>query len=508
MNALISAITQRGVTDPDRIALECHESALSYGQLDAVIKRLASWLNAADVHAIALLADNSIAWAVADLAALAADITIVPIPAYFSPLQVRHTVSTAGIDLVLTDQVGRVLADLLLDDCEPNPFFERLVALPLHRSQPISLPPDVCKITFTSGTTGTPKGVCLTAHQLLSVANELKAASGAKSTDRHLCLLPLATLLENVAGIYVPLLTGATSCVPSLEDVGLRGSSGFDVVQAITALSWWRATTALTVPQTLNALVCAHRAGIAMPRHLRYLAVGGAPISRHLLEAAQRAGLPVHEGYGLTECGSVVAVNRLGANRVGSVGKPLAHLKVRIASGGEILVEGNRGRGYLGDRLLESHFGEVATGDLGYLDADGYLYVTGRKRDVFITSFGRNVAPEWVEGELLTHPSIVQAFVTGEGRPFNCAVIVASDKATAASIERALEAVNATLPDYAQVRAWIPATEPFSPTNAMLTFNGRLRRETISRTYAQKLDAIYRPSDRQQHRALPGATRA
>jgi long-subunit acyl-CoA synthetase (AMP-forming) len=112
---------------------------------------------------------------------------------------------------------------------------------------------------------------------------------------------------------------------------------------------------------------------------------------------------------------------------------------------------------------------------------------------MFITSFGRNVAPEWVEGELASHPGIAQAAIFGEARPFNCAVIVAYPGTPHGAIEAALEEANRRLPDYAQVRAWIPATEPFMASNGMSTPNGRLRRPAILGKYAARIDALYQP---------------
>jgi long-subunit acyl-CoA synthetase (AMP-forming) len=348
-------------------------------------------------------------------------------------------------------------------------------------------------VTFTSGTTGEPKGVCLSADMMETVAESLWIASDASRDDRHLCLLPLATLLENIGGVYAPLLAGATICVPRLAAVGLSGSSGLDVGRLLAALSEWRASTAIMVPQMLQAVVTAGRAGVPLPRGLRYLAVGGAPVATHLLEQAQALGLPVYQGYGLSECASVVAVSRPGESRSGSVGKPLPHVRIDFADDGEILVRGLAWHGYLGESDLPHAPDCIATGDIGYLDAEGFLFLTGRKKNMFITSFGRNVAPEWVEGELAAHPGIAQAAIFGESRPFNCAVIVPCPGTPHDAIDAALDKANRRLPDYAQVRSWISATEPFTPHNGLSTANGRLRRTVIFSQYASQIDSLYQP---------------
>jgi len=332
--------------------------------------------------------------------------------------------------------------------------------------------------------------VCLSATALSTVARALATAGEGQASDRHLCLLPLATLLENVGGIHAPLLAGATVCVPALAEVGLKGSSGLDVATLVDALTRWQASTAIMVPQMLQAVLAAARAGLPLPRQLRYLALGGAPVAPTLLAAAREFGLPVFEGYGLSECASVVAVNTPDAHRPGSVGRPLPHVQLHIDADGEIHVGGIGSLGYLGEPA-RAEAAPVATGDLGYLDADGYLYLTGRKKHIFITAFGRNVAPEWVERELLGEPEILQAAVFGESRPHNCAVLVPRPGTGPDHIARALAAANARLPDYARVHDWIAAREPFTPANGMSTANGRLRRAVIGQAYAARIAAVY-----------------
>jgi long-subunit acyl-CoA synthetase (AMP-forming) len=140
----------------------------------------------------------------------------------------------------------------------------------------------------------------------------------------------------------------------------------------------------------------------------------------------------------------------------------------------------------------------VPTGDSGRFDDAGYLHLTGRKRDIFITAYGRNVAPEWVECELTATASIVQAFVCGEARPWNIAVIVPHPAVLTANPENWQELVGAdiakvndSLPDYARVQRWLPAREPFHPGNDLLTWNGRLRRAQLAATYAEGIGHLY-----------------
>jgi long-subunit acyl-CoA synthetase (AMP-forming) len=495
MSRLIAALQRHAASDPLKVALQDETRSLTYGELLPEIEWLAHQLRACGPRVLGILADNGKEWALADLAAHAAGIPTIPLPPFFSAAQLAHVIKTAGIDQVLTDQPERLLTALQQSGLPVEPFYGSLqrVRLQTVAADASSLPAGTQKVTFTSGTTGEPKGVCLSREVMETVAESLGFASEARRDDRHLCLLPLATLLENVGGIYTPLLAGATVCLPRLAAVGLSGSSGLDVGRLLNALNAWQASSAIMVPQMLQAVVTAGQAGAVMPRSLRYLAVGGAPISGRLLENARALGLPVYEGYGLSECGSVVAVSRPGESRDGSVGKPLPHIRINFAGDGEILIRGTPWHGYLGETGDTHALDFIATGDLGYLDADGFLFLTGRKKNLFITSFGRNVAPEWVEGELVAHPGIAQVAIFGEARPFNCAVIVPRPGTLQDDIEAALDQANRRLPDYAQVHRWISAAEPFTPGNGLSTPNGRLRRTAILGRYAAQIDALYQP---------------
>jgi len=492
MSRILAALQHHAVSIPRKAAMQDEHGTLTYGELPGEIAGLADRLRACVPRAIAILADNGKAWALADLAAHTAGIPCIPLPLFFSPTQMAHVLKVATIDQVLTDQPERLLATLQQPGLRAEPFYGTLQRVQLSPAAPAAaLPAGTRKITFTSGTTGEPKGVCLGQDTMEMVAESLRIASAASLDDRHLGLLPLSTLLENIGGLYTPLLAGATICLPGLAAVGLSGSSGLDAGRLLAALIEWQASTAIMVPQMLQEVVATAQAGTPLPRGLRYLAVGGAPVSQRLMEEAYALGLPVHEGYGLSECASVVAVNRPGASRIGSVGKPLPHLRIDFSDEGEILVRGLPWLGYLGEAGVAIEPDVIATGDLGHLDADGFLFLTGRKKNMFVTAFGRNVSPEWVEGELAADPAIAQAALFGEARPFNCAVIVRRPGTPPDAIETALEQANRRLPDYARVRAWIPAAEPFTARNGLSTPNGRLRRTAILGQYAAQIDALY-----------------
>lgn len=449
-------------------------------------RRLADALAATGAQRIASRLDNGPDWLALDLAIRSLDAVHVPLPTFFSPAQVAHALASSGADAVI------VPADATLPDafaaCPARALDEGLTLLRLDPDR-AALPTGTACITFTSGTTGAPKGVCLDAASLLTVAQSLADAAAPLAPKRHLCLMPLSTLLENVAGLYAALISGAEIAVPPLAEVGYTGASGLDVPTLIACLHRYRPDSAILLPQLLLALVMAAEQGTTLPDSLKFLAVGGGRVGPALLARAEALGLPVYEGYGLSECASVVCLNRPGAVRAGSVGKPLPHAKVS-AIDGELFVEGVRCLGYLGEGVLSE--GAIATGDLGHIDADGFVHITGRRKNVFITSFGRNVSPEWVESELLQHPAFAQAIVHGEAQPFNIAIVwPRRADLDAASLLEALNDVNRGLPDYAQVRDIVRADAPFSFADGLLTSNGRPRRDAILARYRTAIDARY-----------------
>lgn len=463
-----------------------NDGELSDDGLRARVSQLAEQFVSLDLHCVASQLDNGPDWLILDLALRQRGIVHVPVPTFFSPGQVAHALSDSGAQaLVLAD------GSSLPGGAEATTSQTVAPALRLWRlnNAPVTLPKDTACITYTSGTTGAPKGVCLDEAALYQVAQSLASATRPLAPRRHLCLLPLSTLLENVAGVYAALIAGAQIAVPGLAEIGYTGAAGLDVPTLLACMHRYRPESAIVVPQLLLALVMAAERGAALPDSLRFLAVGGGRVGASLLTRAQAVGLPVYEGYGLTECGSVVCLNRPGAIRPGSVGQPLPHARVLVVDD-ELYVEGVRCLGYLGTDTLDS--GPIATGDLGRIDEDGFVYITGRRKNVFITAFGRNVSPEWVESELLQHPAFAQAVIHGEARAFNVAVVWPRNAAlTDEQLRQALSEVNTQLPDYAQVRDIVRADAAFSAINGLLTGNGRPRREAILAHYADAIERRY-----------------
>ena len=442
--------------------------------------------------AVALLADNSPEWLAIDLATQALGVTLVPLPLFFTPGQWQHIMVQSGALAIFCADPAYAAGlgcDAALACDGPLGLYECT-----RPAAPAALA-DVQKITFTSGTTSTPKGVCLGTTQQWELAAALRAGLAPLHLERHLCLLPFAVLLENIAGPYTALLSGATTICPPLAETGLSGASGFDPQTCLAAIARYAPHSIILVPHMLQALVAAIRPGDPRIRSLRFVAVGGGKTSARLIATARERGLPVYEGYGLSECASVVALNLPGAERAGSVGRPLAHRRVRIGADGEILIgaDGDTAARYLGQ---EAPAGEwLATGDLGRLDEDGFLYVDGRKKDILITGFGRNVSPEWPEAALAATGMIAQAVVFGDARPHLGALLVpARPGMDAATLQRAVDRANADLPDYARVRRW-SQVPPLTPADGLATANGRPRRPQIAARYAAQIASLFEQTE-------------
>jgi long-chain acyl-CoA synthetase len=474
------------------------DNSFTAGALRQEVEHLAQRLQQHQTKVLALLADNGTAWVCADLAALHAGIVQLPLPSFFSDDQLRHALQSSAADVLLTDQAMRIkgldLGFAEVGQWHGLTLLQRAIDTPATSiSRPALLPPGTAKISFTSGSSGQPKGVCLSAAGLLDTAEAVCAALADVPITRHLSVLPLALLLENVAGVYAPLLRGAEVVLPKLANLGWRGMGGFDPLQLMRQIEAVQPSSLILVPELLKACTLAlQRSNQRAPASIQFVAVGGARCDPGLIQAARNAGVPVYEGYGMTECGSVISLNRPGAELPGSVGQPLRHVQIEIDADREIHIRNRAFLGYLGittnqAESKDTELTEFASGDLGQRDGKGFLHLAGRRSNLIITAYGRNIAPEWVEAALLAQPEIAQAIVTGEARPWLAALLVPQREADlAAAVARA----NATLPDYARIGDWLTCA-PFTPGNGLATGNGRPVRAAILGQHADALASLY-----------------
>jgi long-subunit acyl-CoA synthetase (AMP-forming) len=466
-------------------ALDDGPRSWSAAELAAAVADTATWLQASGSRVLATLLDNGAPFVVLDEAALQAGVVHVPLPLFFTAEQMQHALRAAGVDtLVAAAPLARQWPALPWTQARVAGAELAVARLP---APPVALPPGTAKITFTSGSTGAPKGVCLSAAALQCVAQGLVDAMAPLGITRHLNALPFAVLLENIAGLMAPRLQGATVITRPLATLGLGGASSFDAARFDTAVRELQPHSLILLPQMLRAW-CAQlqRSGQRAPAGLKLVAVGGAAVGAALVQAAQALGLPVGEGYGLSEGASVQTLNLPGHDRPGSAGRVLPHARLRVAPDGELLIAGSLFSGYLGDRTPVPDW--WPTGDLGHVDADGFVHISGRKKHLLITTYGRNVSPEWVETALRSQPAVLQAVVFGDGQPALSAVLwPLQPDAGDSLLQAAVDAANATLPDYARIHHWVRSSAPFDAASGLATANGRPQRTAILRAHAHAL---------------------
>ena len=469
-------------------ALDDGRQTWSREALEVAAHDLARRLKSEGTRVLATLMDNGAAWVIADLAAALAGVVHVPLPLFFTPEQLGHALQAAAVDTLLAP--AALAARWPQAPAQPCVLLgqadQALVCLRLPAT-PLALPAGTAKITFTSGTTGAPKGVCLDGAALQRVAASLVQAMEPLDIRRHLCALPFAVLLENIAGLMAPLRRGATCVVLPLAELGLSGSSSFDAARFHAVVVEQQPDSIILLPQMLRAWAgYLMLSGQRAPASLKLVAVGGAAVGAKLLAGARALGIPAHEGYGLSEGASVQTLNLPGADRPGSAGRPLPHARLRVAADGEIEVAGSLFAGYLRDRTPVPEGGP--SGDLGHDDAEGFVHISGRKKHLLSTAFGRTVSPEGVETALRGEPVIAQAVVFGDGEPALSAVLWPLRAETDdAGLQAAVDAANALLPDYARIQCWVRARAAFGPETGLATANGRPQRPAIWACHADAL---------------------
>jgi long-chain acyl-CoA synthetase len=494
---------------------------------------------------IAILSENRVEWPIADLAALSAGAIDVPMHAPLSSSQVLYQLQNSGAVGVMVsgpEQAAKVrqslanLPDLrwlvAFDPIETTGFeslrllsWDGLKSLGSHspesaqearRREPTLTRDDLATIIYTSGTTGPPKGVMLTHGNLLSNAEAGAQIAGTTADDVVLSWLPYSHIYARTCDIVMSALAGPTLCLA-------------ESIETLTAnLAEIRPSCMSAVPRfyekvwaNLSALPNESRPAAVKSvfgGRVRHFSSGGAPLPKHVAIGFHEAGMTLMEGYGLTETSPIISFNTPAAFRVGSVGRAIPGVEVRISEAGEILTRGPHVmRGYWKDpaaTAIAIDQGWFHTGDLGHLDEDGYLFITGRSKDLIITSGGKNVAPSEIERHLVSDPLIEQAVVFGDGRPFISALIV-PDFAELAnqlaklglSLERDGEFVTsppirALLADRIErtmrevsgperVKAFLVLSRPLRVEEDELTATLKVRRSYLLAKFATALAALY-----------------
>lgn len=449
--------------------------------------------------------------------ALMAGAVAVPIEASLPPAQLRDLSLRAHTSLALGD------TDLLdwLAPRDVQPLYAQRPQdghLAIVDDRPPIVPPldekdtvravadKVAMVIFTSGSTGTPKGVLLSHRNLHAAARRMTEIRAHRPSDRHLAYLSFAHLAELFMSVVLPTVSGHTIVFP-------RGRRLSEAVAAV------RPTFFMGVPaewQTLAALVpdlpgrpheLRERLGLD---RVRLALSTGAPLAAASYTTLFSLGIPVHEMYGMTETSGACTYNAPGNSRVGSVGSPLPGSRVELDAGGEVLLYGAdyRCQGYLDDRAAtEALFigaDGVRTGDLGRLDEEGFLYITGRRKDLLVLSTGKKVHPATLEAQLAALPGVRHAVVFGEGCPRLVALLDAisdprlrvaqrTPEELRAHLSAQVGGLNQELPRHEQIAAIGVVPQPFSIGSGELTTSLKVRRDVIAKLHAGLIDALLHP---------------
>ena len=522
---------------------------------------------------VAILSENRPEWTITDFACLAVGAVVVPIYSTLTDRQTANLLRDAGVRAIAVstkqqlDKVLSVREQTFLERILVMDHVESAQAYPIHRlmlqgpqqrdadfdmrARSIG-PEDLATIIYTSGTTGDSKGVMLTHANMASNIECSLFEFGVGEGETSISFLPLshvtarhvdfAMLYHGVTLAYCSSMEMLPKALNEVHPTVFVGVPRFyekvymQVVQKTRAFpkraiyEWAmrvgkkheNEVLAGRVPTSFawrlaNRLVYSQvRAGLGGKVEL--FISGGAPLGRELADWFAVIGIRIHEGYGLTETSPVIAVNNPRAHRIGTVGKPLPNLQVRIAEDGEVLVRGPsifKGYWKKPEETQKAFEGDwFKTGDIGHLDADGYLSITDRKKDLIKTSGGKFIAPQPIENSLKLNPLIATAVVLGDKRKFPAVLIsphfplleewahvngisfgsraeLVGDVKVRGLYEGIVSELNHNMAKFEQLKKVIIVDEEFSAATGTLTHTMKVRRRGIEERYKSQIDAIY-----------------
>ena len=526
---------------------------------------------------VAIMLRNSVQWVVFDQAAMGLDLVIVPLYTSDRPDNIAYIVQNAGARLLLIENADqwrqfaevreqlaglkRIVSVTPLSGASADPRLKSIDDwLPKSAGAVKHVNKDgkkLASIIYTSGTTGRPKGVMLSHHNMLSNAYAALQSFDVSTEDLFLSFLPMSHTLERTAGYYLTVMAGAqvayARSIPQLaEDLATvrptlmisvpriyervygniktklaeGPASRRKLFEFAVAVGWarfehqqgrgpWKPSFLLW--PILNRLV-AHKVLARLGGRLRAAVSGGAALAPDIAKLFIGLGLPILQGYGLTETSPVVSTNSIEDNVPASIGKPVPGVQVKLGDKDALLVKGpNVMLGYWNNpeatKAMFTAEGWLNTGDTARFDADGRIYITGRLKEIIVMSNGEKVPPVDMEAAILQDPLFEQVMVLGEGKPYLTVFVVLnrdqwakvapahgldpnsesamrSQQAGKVALERIQRQIK-TFPGYAQVHRAAILAQPWTIENGMLTPTMKLKRAQVMEVHKRELEQLY-----------------
>ena len=490
---------------------------------------------------VALCLKNGIHWVAADQAALGLGLVVVPLYADDNPENVAWCLENSGARLLVAETsrmadalrgVAASLPRVLCVAADPGSGHDGVEAvLPWQASTFEAAPVEdgaLATICYTSGTAGRPKGVMLTHGNILANVSACERLRLAQSDDVFLSLLPLSHMFERTGGYYLPLAIGAKvtyarSISQLAEDLASERPTVMFAVPRVFEKFAARVNEALAqspAKKRLFELVVAaggraqrREAGLAdrivlallrdrvagpvrsrLGGRMRFAILGGAPLDPAIAWLFLGLGLPVLQGYGMTEASPVISVNRLEGNVPESVGMPLDNVEVRVAADGELLARGpSVMKGYWNNPEASAKSLDredwLHTGDLAEI-REGRIFIRGRLKDVLVLSNGEKLPPQDVELAILGDRVFEQGILIGEGRPFLALVAVTRETGEKDLIRRANDRLK-EFPRYIRVRRVVATREPWTVENGLLTPTLKVKRDRVQQKFDAEIERAY-----------------
>jgi long-chain acyl-CoA synthetase len=577
---LLHPLWYHAAETPDRSLLAYREGdrfiTVTAAEFARKVQELARGLIALGVQPderVAIMSSTRIEWTYLDYAILATGATTVPIYETSSPEQIEWILTDSGAkvaffenkDLLrefegIRDRVGHVEQTFVIEEGALEQLTSRAEEVDIaeveRRGEGIT-PDTLCTIIYTSGTTGRPKG-CLSTHRnyrWTAVQATSALSHMFQEDDSTLLFLPLAHSFAKViqfgcveAGVTIGYSTGIDNLrdelqmfrpsfllsVPrvfekvynnAVKNAADQGKEGIFMRAVDTAIEYSKQENAggaglgTKLKHALFDRIVYSKLRDAVGGRIRYAVSGGSALGERLGHFFNGVGITILEGYGLTATSAATVANRPDEFRIGSVGKPLPGVSVRIADDGEVMLKGvNVFDGYWNNEEATSEVlegdGWFHSGDIGELDSDGFLFITGRKKELIVTAGGKNVAPNVLEDRLRSNPLVSQAMVVGDDRPFIAALVtidpeefprwaeehgkqgselseLTDDPDLRASVAEAVEHANKAVSKAESIREFRILPEDFTIEGDELTPTLKVKRRVVHDKYDDVIESIY-----------------